>query len=180
MEHILTVTLLLFGAGFLPVTCSTIKQAQPGVTVIIWCQHNVSVSGYIYWFKQNDGAVPMTIVSMLYSASLQSRVQMYFNSFKKDHLVMDLFSKSTTLTIMNVSISDSGFYFCGAMEHQVHFGSGTQLEVKEKKVVSVKNETGISKKVLSSWVLSGNTKDRSRKKSLNVKNKNMMKRSLIQ
>ncbi|XP_052004904.1 novel immune-type receptor 10a [Xyrauchen texanus] len=55
---------------------------------------------------------------------------------------------------MHVSISDSGFYFCGATDYQVHFGSGTQLEVKEKKVIIMKNDTEISKKDNEKYLVS--------------------------
>uniref|UniRef100_A0A8C1WTL2 Ig-like domain-containing protein n=1 Tax=Cyprinus carpio TaxID=7962 RepID=A0A8C1WTL2_CYPCA len=95
--------------------------AHPGQSVTMWCPHNIHVSGDLYWFKQTDGDVPITIVHMLYTESLWKVEPNYFNSFTKDHMVMDQFSKITTLTIKQVKMSDSGFYFCGATEYHMKF-----------------------------------------------------------
>uniref|UniRef100_A0A8C1LKJ1 Novel immune-type receptor 10a n=1 Tax=Cyprinus carpio TaxID=7962 RepID=A0A8C1LKJ1_CYPCA len=105
-------------------------QTHPGQSVTMWCPHNIHVTGNLYWFKQSDGAVPITIVQMLYTESRQKVEPNYFNNFRKDHLVMDQYSKNTSLTIKKVNISDSGFYFCGATGYDVKFGNGTRLEVK--------------------------------------------------
>ncbi|XP_051756418.1 uncharacterized protein LOC127516123 [Ctenopharyngodon idella] len=162
MLLISTAALLLFGTGFLQVTFSTAStQAQPGQSVTMWCAHDIQVSGHLYWFKQTDGDVPIPIVRMLYTESLQKVEPSYFNGFTKQHLVMNLFSKNTTLTIKYANISDSGFYFCGATGFHTKFGNGTRLEVKdskchndsstifnhsEKNVTSEKNDTRTSKK----------------------------------
>ncbi|XP_016124993.1 uncharacterized protein [Sinocyclocheilus grahami] len=131
MLHISATVLLLFGMGFLPVMFSIASiQAHPGQSVTMWCSHNIYVSGDLYWFKQTDGAVPITIVHMLYTESLRKVEPNYFNNFTKDHMVMDQFSKSTALTIKQVKTSDSGFYFCGATGYHMKFGNGTKLQVK--------------------------------------------------
>jgi len=109
---------------------SIAKKAQPGESVTMWCAHDIHVAGNLYWFKQTDGNVPITIVWMLYTESLQKVEPNYSNTFTKDQIGMNLFRKSTTLTIKHASSSDSGFYFCGAMEYPVKFGNGTKLEVK--------------------------------------------------
>uniref|UniRef100_A0A8C1WU49 Ig-like domain-containing protein n=1 Tax=Cyprinus carpio TaxID=7962 RepID=A0A8C1WU49_CYPCA len=141
MFRISAAALMLFGMGFLQVmfTIASI-QAHPGQNVTMWCPHNIHVSGYLYWFKQTDGAVPIAIVYMLYTESLQEAKPNYFNNFTKDHMVMDQFSQSTSLTIKQVKMSDSGFYFCGVTGYNMKFGNGTKLQVKEK------NYTGASKK----------------------------------
>ncbi|KTG32733.1 hypothetical protein cypCar_00017192 [Cyprinus carpio] len=133
MSHISAAALMLFGMGFLRVMFSTASiQTHPGQSVTMWCSHNIHVTGNLYWFKQSDGAVPITIVHMLYTESRQKVEPNYFTNFTKDHLVMamDQFSKITTLTIKKVNISDSGFYFCGATDYPMKFGNGTRLEVK--------------------------------------------------
>uniref|UniRef100_A0A671LRQ3 Novel immune-type receptor 12 n=1 Tax=Sinocyclocheilus anshuiensis TaxID=1608454 RepID=A0A671LRQ3_9TELE len=127
----LVVLILLIYVSFLQVMFSIASiQAHPGQSVTMWCSHNIHVSGYLYWFKQTDGAVPITIVDMLYTESLQKFEPNYFNNFTKDHMVMDQFSKSTGLTIKQVKMSDSGFYFCGATGYHMKFGNGTRLQVK--------------------------------------------------
>ncbi|XP_042615505.1 uncharacterized protein LOC122145581 isoform X1 [Cyprinus carpio] len=131
MLHISAAALLLFETGFLQVVFSTASiQTHPGQSVTMWCSHNIQVSGYLCWFKQSDGAVPITIVYMLYTESRQKAEPNYCKNFTKDHLVMDQFSKSTSLTIKKVNISDSGFYFCGATGYHMKFGNGTRLKVK--------------------------------------------------
>uniref|UniRef100_A0A8C1TY55 Ig-like domain-containing protein n=1 Tax=Cyprinus carpio TaxID=7962 RepID=A0A8C1TY55_CYPCA len=133
MLHISAAALLLFETGFLQVVFSTASiQTHPGQSVTMWCSHNIQVYGYLYWFKQSDGAVPITIVYMLYTESRQKAEPNYCKNFTKDHLVMamDQFSKITTLTIKKVNISDSGFYFCGATGYHMKFGNGTRLKVK--------------------------------------------------
>ncbi|XP_077083985.1 putative immune-type receptor 10a isoform X5 [Siphateles boraxobius] len=167
MLRISTAALLLFGTGFLQVMFSIASiNAQPGQNVTMWCAHDIHVSGNLYWFKQKNGDVPITVVYMLYTESLQKTEPKYFNTFTKDQIVMNLFSKGTTLTIKHASISDSGFYFCGATGYHMKFGNGTRLEVKETK------GNGTSKK--------GNIKGRSIKKPLNVKHNSTMTRKLIQ
>ncbi|XP_077083982.1 putative immune-type receptor 10a isoform X2 [Siphateles boraxobius] len=134
MLRISTAALLLFGTGFLQVMFSIASiNAQPGQNVTMWCAHDIHVSGNLYWFKQKNGDVPITVVYMLYTESLQKTEPKYFNTFTKDQIVMNLFSKGTTLTIKHASISDSGFYFCGATGYHMKFGNGTRLEVKETK-----------------------------------------------
>uniref|UniRef100_A0A8C2CES1 Ig-like domain-containing protein n=1 Tax=Cyprinus carpio TaxID=7962 RepID=A0A8C2CES1_CYPCA len=127
MFRISAAALMLF--GMVMFTIASI-QAHPGQNVTMWCPHNIHVSGYLYWFKQTDGAVPITIVYMIYTESLQEAKPNYFNNFTKDHMVMDQFSQSTSLTIKQVKISDSGFYFCGVTGYNMKFGNGTKLQRK--------------------------------------------------
>ncbi|XP_077083983.1 putative immune-type receptor 10a isoform X3 [Siphateles boraxobius] len=141
MLRISTAALLLFGTGFLQVMFSIASiNAQPGQNVTMWCAHDIHVSGNLYWFKQKNGDVPITVVYMLYTESLQKTEPKYFNTFTKDQIVMNLFSKGTTLTIKHASISDSGFYFCGATGYHMKFGNGTRLEVKDDEKSPVTEE----------------------------------------
>ncbi|KAK9972284.1 hypothetical protein ABG768_025605 [Culter alburnus] len=154
MLHISTAALLLFGAGFLQVTFSTAStQAHPGQIVTMWCAHDIHVSGDLYWFKQTDGDVPTTIVHMLYTESLQKVKPNYFNGFTEQHMVMNLFSKSTTLTIKPASISDSGFYFCGATGYRMKFGNGTTLEVKDDEKLPVSSTKECSRDIFFTLTL---------------------------
>lgn len=132
-NHLGCAIVLLFFSwllGFLQVVFSiTNMQAHPGQSVSMWCPHNIHVSGNLYWFKQTDSAVPITILRISFTES-QKVDKKYLNDFTRDNLVTHHFNKSTNLTIKNVSISDSGFYFCGTAGDQMEFGHGTRLEVK--------------------------------------------------
>ncbi|XP_043099030.1 uncharacterized protein LOC122347842 [Puntigrus tetrazona] len=141
MLRIAAAVLMLFGTGFLQDMFSIAAiQVHPRQSVTMWCEHNIYVSGNLYWFKQTDGEVPIAIVWMLYTQSLQKVEPNYFNNFTKDHMVMNLFSKNTSLTISRVKMSDSGFYFCGEAGYYVKFGNGTSLQVKEHKKSSLSTE----------------------------------------
>ncbi|KAF4111480.1 uncharacterized protein LOC131544336 [Onychostoma macrolepis] len=140
MLRISAAALILFGTGFLQVMFSIASiLARPGQNVTMWCPHNIHVTGNLFWFKQTDGAVPVAIVHMSYTESLREVEPNYFNNFTKDHMVMDQFSKNTSLTIKQVKMSDSGFYFCGAKGYH-KFGNGTRLQVKDHEQSSVSIE----------------------------------------
>ncbi|TRY58713.1 hypothetical protein DNTS_001266 [Danionella cerebrum] len=96
----------------------------------MWCSHNLSFTGNIYWFKQTDNNVPITILHTLYTESLTKYEPIYYNGFTEDHLVMNIFKKNTSLTINHVTTSDSGFYFCGASFFYLKFSNGTRLEIQ--------------------------------------------------
>uniref|UniRef100_UPI003D9CA949 novel immune-type receptor 10a isoform 2 precursor n=1 Tax=Danio rerio TaxID=7955 RepID=UPI003D9CA949 len=164
MLHISAAALLLFGMGFLKVMVSTANiQAQPGETVPMWCSHSIHVSGDLYWFKQTDGAVPITIAKMLFTESLQKVKPNYFNDYTKDRLVMNQSIKSTLLTIINVTTSDSGFYFCGFMGYPLKFGNGTSLEVKahaeKHSSTTIKTTTAVSRSEKNDIRISKNDHD---------------------
>nr|XP_055032813.1 uncharacterized protein LOC129421368 [Misgurnus anguillicaudatus] len=142
MLHISTRTLMLFGTGFLTVLCPVVSiEALPGENVAIWCEHNIHVIADLCWFTQSSYVVPIKIVCMKYTHSFQSAEAKYFSNFTMNQMIMHLYRKSTSLTILSVRVSDSGFYFCGAAEYQIKFGNGSRLEVKDKKDMSRKNDT---------------------------------------
>ncbi|XP_065109423.1 uncharacterized protein [Paramisgurnus dabryanus] len=136
-------TLILFGTGFLTVLCPAVSiEVLPGENVSIWCEHNTyGSSADLCWFKQASYAVPIKMLCMLYTDNLKSFEPRYFANFTKNHMIMDLYSKSTSLTILDVNVFDSGFYFCGAVDYIMKFGNGTRLEVKDKNDMSGKNDT---------------------------------------
>ncbi|KAA0703637.1 hypothetical protein E1301_Tti015517 [Triplophysa tibetana] len=148
MLHISTTFFLLFGTGVLTVKCPAVsmKGSTGDNKVTIWCEHTIHVTGKLCWFKQTSDALPITLVCMHYTESLQSVEPRYSNNFTKNHLIMHMCGKKTTLTIMDVNISDSGFYFCGAMDYNIQFFNGIRLEVKEKNDMSRKNATENLKK----------------------------------
>ncbi|XP_073764319.1 uncharacterized protein si:ch73-266m14.1 isoform X2 [Danio rerio] len=87
-------------------------SAQPGENVTIWCKHTSNTGKNIHWFKQTH-----------------------------DHFVMSLNTENTSLSILNVDISDSALYFCGWGSWEIVFGDGAHLDIEVKSEGSLKNET---------------------------------------
>ncbi|XP_065109421.1 uncharacterized protein [Paramisgurnus dabryanus] len=133
MPHISTTSLMLFGTGFLTLLCPVVSiEVLKGENAAIWCEHNIHVIADLCWFKQTSYVVPRKIVCMKYTHSFQSGEAKYFSNFTINQMIMHLYRKSTSLTILDVKVSDSGFYFCGAAEYQMKFGNGSRLDVKDK------------------------------------------------
>ncbi|KAF4111478.1 uncharacterized protein LOC131544932 [Onychostoma macrolepis] len=149
MVHMIISALLICGTGFLTTKASqsTNITAHPGDSVTIWCQHTTNTGNNIHWFKQTNSAVPLSIVYMMLPYELEVKAT-YLNGFQPDRLVMSLNSKSTSLKILNVDISDSGLYFCGWQNWVMAFGDGTHLDIKERSVTPLQNETEITNKDL--------------------------------
>uniref|UniRef100_A0A672QTS1 Ig-like domain-containing protein n=1 Tax=Sinocyclocheilus grahami TaxID=75366 RepID=A0A672QTS1_SINGR len=124
-------------------------SAQPGENVTICCQHNSKAGRNIHWFKQTKSSVPIAIVYMMISYELKELHTNYLNGFQQDHLLMSLNTKNTSLRILNVDVSDSGLYFCGWNSWMMTFGDGTQLEIKERSVTPLQNETENTNKDLN-------------------------------
>ncbi|XP_065113532.2 uncharacterized protein [Paramisgurnus dabryanus] len=142
MLHISTTTLMLFGTGFLTVLCPAVSiKVLSGENVAMWCEHNIHTTGDLCWFKQAAYVVPIKIVCMKYTHSFQSAKAKYFFNITMNQMFMHLHRKSTSLTILHVRVSDSGFYFCGAAKSQITFGNGSRLDVQDKNDMPRKNDT---------------------------------------
>ncbi|TRY58719.1 hypothetical protein DNTS_001269, partial [Danionella cerebrum] len=126
---------------FFKVTKPTEISALPGDAVTIWCQHTANVGEIIHWFKQTKDAVPHSIVYQV--ATFQSKKQhvSYQNDYKADRFTTSLHEKNTSLTILNVEVSDSGLYFCAWGSIQIIFGGGTHLDIGVKIVKNPGTET---------------------------------------
>ncbi|KAK7176855.1 hypothetical protein R3I93_000945 [Phoxinus phoxinus] len=142
MVHIIISALLICGMGLLTATASqtTNMSAQPGDNVTICCQHTLNIGKTMHWFKQTNSAVPLRIVYMMLPYDIEV-VPTYLKGFQPDRLVMSLNSKNSSLSILNVDISDSGLYYCGWDNQVIRFGDGTNLDIKERSVTPLKNET---------------------------------------
>ncbi|XP_077083986.1 uncharacterized protein LOC143736997 [Siphateles boraxobius] len=142
MVHIIISVLLICGMGLLTAITSqtTNISAQPGDNVTFWCQHNLEIGKYMLWFRQTNSAVPLSIVYMMLPYDIEV-VPTYLNGFQPNRLVMSLNSKNSSLRILNVDISDSGLYYCGWDSRVITFGDGTNLDIKERSVAPLKNET---------------------------------------
>lgn len=113
-----------------PITSqATNISAQPGDNVTIWCQHTLQIGNNMHWFKQTNSAVPLTIVYMMLPYDIEV-LPTFLNGFQADRLVMSLNSKNSSLSILNVDISDSGLYYCGWHSRGITFGDGKNLDIK--------------------------------------------------
>ncbi|XP_039515231.1 uncharacterized protein si:ch73-266m14.1 [Pimephales promelas] len=142
MVHIIISALLICGMGLLTVTASqtTNISAHPGDNITLWCQHTLQIGEYMHWFKQTNSGVPISIVRMMLHFNTEA-VPTYVNDFKPDRLVMFLNRKNSSLSILNVDISDSGLYYCGWGSWVITFGDGTNIEIKERTITKLNNET---------------------------------------
>uniref|UniRef100_A0A8C1F2I7 Ig-like domain-containing protein n=1 Tax=Cyprinus carpio carpio TaxID=630221 RepID=A0A8C1F2I7_CYPCA len=121
-------------------------SAQAGKNATIWCQHTSESGINIHWFKQTNNSVPIAIVYMMISYQLKEIHKHYLNGFQQDRILMSLNIKNTSLRILNVDVSDSGLYFCGWDSWVMTFGDGTNLDIKERSVTPLQNETEITNK----------------------------------
>nr|NP_001020668.1 novel immune-type receptor 11b precursor [Danio rerio]CAI21230.1 novel immune-type receptor 11.2 [Danio rerio] len=118
-------------------------SAQPGENVTIWCKHTSNTGKNIHWFKQTHGAVPLNIVYKMISYKFEELHLKYLNDFQPDRFVMSLNTENTSLSILNVEISDSALYFCGWYSWKILFGDGALLDIKDLKgPISTKDCSG--------------------------------------
>ncbi|XP_067257078.1 uncharacterized protein [Chanodichthys erythropterus] len=158
MDHLIISALLICGMGLCTATASKITNisARPGDNVTLWCQHTLKIGNNMHWFKQKNCAVPLSIVYMMLPYDVEVEAK-YSNGFQPDHLVMSLNRENTSLRILNVDIFDSGLYYCGWHSWVITFGGGTHLDIKERSITPLKNETEITNKDLKESLIS--TKD---------------------
>uniref|UniRef100_A0A8C1GJS2 Ig-like domain-containing protein n=1 Tax=Cyprinus carpio TaxID=7962 RepID=A0A8C1GJS2_CYPCA len=138
IDFLILISLLVLSTNF---------TARPGDNITIWCQHTSEIGKNIHWFKQSNSDVPLSIVYMMLPFELEVKAT-YLNGFQPDRLVMSLNRKNTSLRISNVDISDSGLYYCGWQNWVMTFGDGTHLDIKERSVTPLQNQTEITNKDL--------------------------------
>ncbi|KAF5889867.1 Ig kappa chain V19-17-like [Clarias magur] len=109
--------------------CSLTLEAEVGDKVTIWCQHDLSVSGYVFWYKHQSDSVPLLLGCKKIMTSTQSVACHFFT--ESERVVMSVHGKNTSLTITAVNPSDAGLYYCSYVElNQVNFSNSTSLHVK--------------------------------------------------
>ncbi|KAF5888289.1 putative immune-type receptor 12a precursor, partial [Clarias magur] len=110
--------------------CSFIFEAEPGDKVTIWCEHHLTDTGYISWFKHTTDSVPLLIECKKFRASAPAETCYFFTENKR--IVMSVYGKNTSLTITAVHVSDTGHYYCGSMKLvKMTFSTSTSLQVKD-------------------------------------------------
>lgn len=105
-----------------------VKTVNSGTTVSFLCPNILTEPSYIAWFKQINGSLPLCIVTQFVGD--KSGDIIYLNGFKKDHIEMSANKTFSSLKIVNVDVSDSGFYYCGSfLTNYMKFHNKTQLVV---------------------------------------------------
>ncbi|KAF5891937.1 putative immune-type receptor 12a precursor [Clarias magur] len=117
--------------------CSSTLEADPGDNVTLWCQHELDLAGYIYWFYQNSSTAALSTTSVPVLTGCRHfktsgpANECYFYSGTK-RMVMSVQGKNTSLTITAVNVSDTGLYYCGFMQlNQISFSNSSYLRVKD-------------------------------------------------
>ncbi|KAK9972280.1 hypothetical protein ABG768_025601 [Culter alburnus] len=121
--------LFLIGIIFVKRTSLTlVKTVNSGTTVAFLCPNILTEPSYIAWFKQINGSLPLCIVTQYVGEKQADSI--YLNGFKKDHIEMSVNKTFSSLKIVNVDVSDSGFYYCGSfLTNYMKFHNKTQLVV---------------------------------------------------
>ncbi|KAM9447185.1 uncharacterized protein Hap1MRO34_023631 [Clarias gariepinus] len=131
MAEFETLHVFLFVLGLLSETlCSLILEAEPGDKVTIWCEHHLTDTGYISWFKHSTDSVPLLLECKKFRASAPAETCYFFT--ESERIVMSVYGKNTSLTITAVNVSDTGLYYCGTMKLvKMTFSTSTSLQVKD-------------------------------------------------
>ncbi|XP_060763818.1 uncharacterized protein LOC132872768 isoform X1 [Neoarius graeffei] len=131
MLQFITLPLSFFMAGLLSETlCSLTVEVEAGDNTTVWCQHELSVTGSIFWYKHTCGSVPLLLGCKQFFASRPSKNCELFT--ESERIVMSVHEKNTSLTITAVNVSDTGLYYCSFMKQvMMAFSNSTFLHVKD-------------------------------------------------
>ncbi|XP_053337561.1 immunoglobulin kappa light chain-like [Clarias gariepinus] len=131
MVQVKALPVFLCVMGFLSETlCSLTLEAEVGDKVTIWCQHDLSVTGFISWYKHTRDSAPLLLGCKKIITSAQLVACHFFT--ESERIVMSVHEKNTSLTITAVNVSDTGLYYCSYIDlNQVKFSNPTSLNVKE-------------------------------------------------
>ncbi|XP_060763966.1 uncharacterized protein LOC132872870 [Neoarius graeffei] len=109
--------------------CSLTVEVEAGDNATVWCQHELSDTGYIVWFKHTSASVPLLLGCKKFRTSAPSQNCYFYNEIER--IVMSVHGKNTSLTITAVNVSDTGLYYCSFIDlNQVNFRNSTFLQVK--------------------------------------------------
>ncbi|XP_060763441.1 uncharacterized protein LOC132872560 [Neoarius graeffei] len=111
--------------------CSLTVEVEAGDNATVWCQHELSDTGYIVWFKHTSASVPLLLGCKKFRTSAPSQNCYFYNEIER--IVMSVHGKNTSLTITAVNVSDTGLYYCSFIDlNQVNFRNSTFLQVKDR------------------------------------------------
>ncbi|KAM9446997.1 uncharacterized protein Hap1MRO34_023448 [Clarias gariepinus] len=119
--------------------CSLTLEAEVGDKVTIWCQHDLTNTGHIFWFKHTSDSVPLPIGCKKFMIPYSLAACYFFT--ESERIVMSVYYKNTSLTITAVNVSDTGLYYCSYVElNQVNFSNSTSLHVKDVNITFSKDK----------------------------------------
>ncbi|XP_017307162.1 uncharacterized protein LOC108255589 isoform X1 [Ictalurus punctatus] len=128
MVQFKTLPVFLCAMGFISETlCSLTLEAEAGDNVTIWCQHGLTKTGFIFWFKHTSDSVPLRLGCKKFRTSAPSENCYFFT--ESERIVMSDHGKNTSLTITAVTVSDTGLYYCSFSDKMI-FSNSTSLQVK--------------------------------------------------
>nr|AAR84218.1 T cell receptor alpha [Tachyglossus aculeatus] len=108
-------------------------SATEGESVTLRCSYSTTASSsvYLYWYRQYPGRGPEYILER------GARGSTYANTaaFAKERFSSTATDDSTSLSIRELSLSDTATYYCalrdsGSSQNKLIFGTGTQLLVR--------------------------------------------------
>ncbi|KAM9431962.1 uncharacterized protein Hap1MRO34_002890 [Clarias gariepinus] len=131
-----TLVLLCFMGLLSETLCSLTLEAEVGDKVTIWCQFDLTETGFIFWFKHTSDSVPLPLGCKQFFTSAPSVGCHFFT--ESERIVMSVHGKNTSLTITAVNVSDTGLYYCSYIKkNQITFSDLIYLRVKgENKTLS--------------------------------------------
>ncbi|XP_018599877.1 uncharacterized protein LOC108929672 [Scleropages formosus] len=101
-----------------------------GENVTFLCSDIMKSPGHVAWFRQNDGTVPLCILSMFSTEKFVS----HHNGARPERTFMDYAGSNFVLRIKHVDLSDTGLYFCGMIWGTIMvFNNATFLRVRGNK-----------------------------------------------
>ncbi|XP_058231304.1 uncharacterized protein LOC131343547 isoform X2 [Hemibagrus wyckioides] len=135
MVQFMTLSVFLCITGLLSETLSSLTlEAEAGDNVTIWCQHEVTVAGSIFWFTHTSDSVPLLLGCKKFINSAPSEPCYFFS--ESERIVMSVHGSKTSLTITAVNVSDTGLYYCSAGDKMI-FRNSTYLHVKGNNTLSI-------------------------------------------
>ncbi|XP_041926009.1 uncharacterized protein LOC121689838 [Alosa sapidissima] len=116
---------------------STSVVVREGQSVQMNCSFDVKETGFtsVTWLRQTDQSTPVSILTALYNYQKNdARKANYHNGFSSKRFTWTIVANSIyTLQIRDVSVSDSGLYYCGMqpVDHMVYHNA-TYLTITDQ------------------------------------------------
>ncbi|XP_041925969.1 sialic acid-binding Ig-like lectin 12 isoform X2 [Alosa sapidissima] len=131
----LTITGVLLAVFSMSMSTSVV--VREGQSVQMNCSFGVKETGFtsVTWLRQTDQSTPVSILTALYNYQKNEASNAnYHNGFSSKRFTWTIVANSIcTLQIRDVSVSDSGLYYCGMQpgDHMVYYNA-TYLTITDQ------------------------------------------------